>query len=291
MLIVKIHYGLGNQLFQYALARSLASRKKVDYRLDTTFYSTNVFTDHPRIYQLDRFNIREQLAGREEIERYTHPSFLQRRWRNLESRLRPYYKQRVVNEVRLDFDENIFLVNSDTYLFGYWQDLRYFSEIEDDLKKELTFRYAPEGRNKELLDQIRSSASVSLHIRRGDYLTDSYTVNNVDSCNADYYRRAVEEIARAVDRPVFFIFSDDLAWVRENFSIPFQTVFVDNNPQENAVEDLRLMSNCRFHITANSSFSWWAAWLSGYPDKKVAVPKTWRSKGPDMHIPAGWMAI
>jgi len=291
MLIIKVHYGLGNQLFQYALARSLSIRKKADFRLDVSFFSTDVFTGHPRVYQLDRFNIKEQLAGPDEIGRYTQPSFLKRGWRALERKLLPYYKQRVVNEVRLDYDENILNVNDDAYIFGYWQDYRYFSGIEDVLRKELTFKGEPVGRNKELSDMIRETESVSLHIRRGDYLTDAYTVSNVGSCDADYYRRAVDEIAASVTDPVFYIFSDDPVWVKENFRIGFPVVYVDNNPEEMAVEDLRLMSSCKHHITANSSFSWWGAWLAAHEGKRVICPRVWRSKGPDMFKPSGWKAI
>ena len=291
MLIIKVHYGLGNQLFQYALARSLSIRRNTQFALDTSFFSTDIFTEHPRVYQLDRFDIVGRLASSEEIGRYTQPSFLKRRWRALERKLLPYYRQRVVNEVRLDFDENIFNVSDNAYIFGYWQDYRYFSGIEDQLKKELTFKGEPEGRNKEIADMIRSTSSVSLHIRRGDYLTDAYTVSNVGTCDADYYRRAVEEMAATVADPVFYIFSDDPVWVKENFRIGYPVVYVDNNPEEMAVEDLRLMSSCRHHITANSSFSWWGAWLCAYEGKKFISPRVWRSKGPDMFKPSGWKAI
>ena len=291
MFIVKVHYGLGNQLFQYALARSLAVRRNADFRLDKSFFSTDVFAEHPRVYQLDQFNILQRLATADEIRYYTRPNYWQRGLRAIERRIMPYYKQRVVNEIRLDFDENIFNVNDSAYLAGYWQDIRYFSDIEDDLRKELTFRHPPTGRNKELFDKINTTDSISLHIRRGDYLTDSFTVVNVGCCDADYYRRAIEEIIKDVSDPVFYIFSDDPGWVKENFHIPFPVVYVDNNPEENAVEDLRLMRSCKYHITANSSFSWWGAWLSGHGNKKVIAPRVWRSKGPNMFMPAGWKAI
>jgi hypothetical protein len=291
MLYIKIHYGLGNQLFQYALARSLSTRKELDYRLDTSFFATSVFQKHPRVYQLNQFNIQEKLATPEELRPFVQPSLLEKRWRSLELRLLPYHKQSFVSEKRLDFDENIFRVRDEAYLLGYWQDIRYFSDIEAPLREELTFRCPPKGRNKELLDRIVNTSSISLHIRRGDYLTDSFTIANVGRCDMDYYQRAVEEIAREITDPIIYVFSDDPDWVKENFRIPFQLVFVDNNPEEKAVEDLRLMSACRYHITANSSFSWWGAWLSAHPEKKVITPRIWRSKGPDMFLPPGWKSI
>ncbi|HWK05465.1 MAG TPA: alpha-1,2-fucosyltransferase [Puia sp.] len=291
MLIVKIHYGLGNQLFQYAFARSLSLRKNTNFRLDISFFETDTFDRHPRVYQLNQFNIQEKIASGEEIKEFLNPSMLKRRWRSVANRFLRYYKRKVVNESRADFDENIFRVKDGAYLFGFWQDIRYFSAIEDVLKKELVFKNMPTGLNKEILGQIETTHSISLHIRRGDYLTDSHAVNNLGVCDLSYYQRAVERMSQRVSDPVFYIFSDDPEWVRGNFHIPFQTVFVSNNSEENAFEDLRLMSNCRHHIIANSSFSCWGALLSANKDKIVIAPRVWRSNGPDMFLPSGWMAL
>ncbi len=291
MVIVKVHYGLGNQLFQYALAKSLSLRNGWDFRLDTGFFKTDILVDHPRVYQLDRFNIEERIASPDEVESFTKPSFLKRRWRSMTNRFLANHQRRVVNEIKLDFDENIFNVNDNSYLFGFWQDYRYFSSIGDLLKKELTFKNEPTGLNRLMLDRIKATNAVSLHIRRGDYLTDTYVAENVGICDLDYYRNAVAEMAQSVSSPVFYIFSDDPAWVKDNFNIPYDAVYIDHNPEEMAFEDLRLMSGCRHHITANSSFSWWGAWLAGNEDKIVITPRIWRSKGPSMFLPPGWKAV
>jgi hypothetical protein len=291
VIIVKLHYGLGNQLFQYALARSLSIRKNVDFRLDKHFFSTNLLSDHPRIYQLDQFNILEQFAEHHEVQRFTEANFLLRRWRTQENRFLEYYERKLVREQKLDFDPNIFRVDDDSYLFGFWQDLRYFSPIEDTLKKELTFRNPPDPINAAMLEKIMTTPSISLHIRRGDYLTDPYTLANVGMCDLRYYSLAAEAIAGHVANPVFYIFSDDMIWVRENFHIPFPVVFVDHNSQSTAYEDLRLISHCKHHIMANSSFSWWGAWLGVNVNKIVIGPRVWRKNGPNMFLPYDWKTI
>ena len=192
---------------------------------------------------------------------------------------------------RLDFDENVFKVTDNAYLFGFWQDYRYFSSIEETLRKELTFKNEPTGSNEVMLNVIRSSNAISIHMRRGDYLTDSNVLENVGTCDLAYFRNAVEEMAQGVPNPVFYFFSDDPGWVKDNFRIPYDTIYVDINSEEMAFEDLRLMSNCRHHILANSSFSWWGAWLCDNQAKKVIAPRVWRAKGPNMFLPAGWKTI
>jgi len=291
MVVVKVHYGLGNQLFQYALARSLSIQKGYDFALDISFFSGPPDAEHPRIYQLDKFNIRQNIAEPEQIASFLSPGIWKRRLRSVVQAGRPYYKRKVVYEGRLDFDADILQVRDDSYLFGYWQDERYFFPVQDTLRKELSFCSEPSGLNKEMLDLISGTEAVSLHIRRGDYLTDAFTVNNVGICDLDYYRRAIQLIAEKVQSPVFYVFSDDPEWTGANVKIDHPCVFVNHNSQENAFEDLRLMSRCKHHVIANSSFSWWGAWLSGNSEKVVIAPRIWRSKGPDMFVPGNWRKI
>jgi hypothetical protein len=292
MLFVKIHYGLGNQLFQYALARSLSLRKGTSFALDTTFYNGRQDDkENPRIYHLDQFNILDNIADSSRLATFTAPGFLQRRWRNVSEMGKPYYKKKVVYEPKLDFDADIFKVNDNSYLMGYWQDERYFSAAKDTIRKELCFKHAPSGNNAETFRRLMSEEAVSIHFRRGDYLTDPYTVNNVGSCGLDYYYGAVREIAERVTCPVFYIFSDDLPWAKENFHLDHPVVFVDHNCPGEAYKDLQLMAACRHHILANSSFSWWGAWLAWKPGQIVIAPRVWRSKGPSMFMPEGWRTL
>jgi|RhiMetdeSRZDD1v2_1073273.scaffolds.fasta_scaffold02471_25 glycosyl transferase family 11 len=291
MIIVKIHYGLGNQLFQYALAKSLSLQRGIAFRLDTSFFNGVPDKDHPRIYQLCHFNIIENIAEPKEIDGIIKPGFLKRRWRNMMYIGLPYYKKKVVYENGLSFNDNIFRVKDNSYLFGYWQDERYFSAVQDELRKDLTFKTAPSPKNKSLLQQIQETASVCIHIRRGDYLTDQSTATAVGICDLPYYYKAIEIVKSKVNNPVFYIFSDEMEWVKREFKIDQPCVYVDHNSQEVAFEDLRLMSTCKNHILANSSFSWWGAWLSNNKDKVVVAPKVWRKQGPDMYLPKGWVPL
>lgn len=291
MIIVKIHYGLGNQLFQYALAKSLSVQRGITFKLDTSFFNGIPDKDHPRIYQLCHFNITENVAEPREIDDYIKPGFLIRRWRNMMNAGLPYYKKKVVYENGLAFDDNIFSVKDNSYLFGYWQDERYFSGVQDQLRKDLTFKTAPSSQNKELIQQIQETQSVCIHIRRGDYLTDQSTVTTVGICDLPYYYKAIEIVKSKINNPVFYIFSDEMEWVKREFKIDQPCVYVDHNSQEMAYEDLRLMSACKNHIIANSSFSWWGAWLSNFKDQLVIAPKIWRKQGPDMYLPKGWVPL
>jgi hypothetical protein len=292
MLIIKIHYGLGNQLFQYAFARALAIKVGIDFSLDISFFSEiSVNPKHPRFYQLDQFNIKEQYADLSNCKKFTQPSFLERRWRNIRGFSMPYYKQKIVREKQLDFDENMWKVNNKSYLFGYWQDLRYFSEFEELIRSDFIFKYSPDVLNQQWEYSIRNSNSVCLHIRRGDYTTDTNIINFTGICDLSYYYKAVELIIKETENPVFFIFSDDPQWVKANFHLKYSHYFVDHNSESQAVEDLFLMSACKHHSLANSSFSWWGAWLANNIDNIIISPKIWRKQGSQMFLPPHWRKL
>lgn len=259
--------------------------------MDISFFGGEPDPEHPRVYQLNHFNIVNNVADAKRIDALIKPGYLQRRWRNVLEVGAPYYKKKVVYEADLSFDEKIFEVKDNSYLLGYWQDERYFSGIRDALRKDLSFKTPPSPQNITLLQQIKDTNAVCIHIRRGDYLTDQSTAANVGICDLPYYFKAVEIIKEKVSNPVFYVFSDEMEWVKMNFQIPEACVFVDHNSQEKAYEDLRLMSACKYHIIANSSFSWWGAWLSDYKNQLVIAPKIWRKNGPNMFLPKGWIAL
>ncbi len=177
------------------------------------------------------------------------------------------------------------------YLTGYWQVHNIADAISADLRKEFSFREAPKGRNAELLRQIQSAENpVSLHIRRGDY---TLAVEGNVALPMDYYAKAIAKIRQSVGEPTFFVFSDDMAFAKENFR-DLPAVFVDHNDSFSAHEDLRLMSSCRHNIIANSSFSWWGAWLNSHPDKIVIAPRNWmvgKSAHYDDLLPREWQLL
>lgn len=273
MIIIQLMGGLGNQMFQYATGRKLALERDIELKLDITNYDQ----DEKRTYRLNKFNITETIASSREIQELkrfdsfslsTIPSFLR-------ERLSPYYLRKHVREQHFEYDPNLRKIRDDAYLSGYWQTEKYFSEIRDILKSEFTLKEPLDEQNLKLLSEIRNRNSVSLHIRRGDYVSDPATNKYHGTCSLRYYQNAIDIFSQNVDRPYFFIFSDDMEWVESNFPIGYDHEFVSHNGEVKDYIDMILMMNCRHHILANSSFSWWGAWLGEYEETLTIAPKRW----------------
>lgn len=178
------------------------------------------------------------------------------------------------------------------FLIGLFQSYKYFEHCEKAIRQEFTFNIALLSESTKRVSQIINNCnSVSIHVRRGDYLNGYYYNLLGKVCNLDYYRKAVEEINNRVDNPVFFVFSDDKAYVVENLKIK-DAVYVDFNIGEDSWQDMYLMSQCRHNIIANSTFSWWGAWLNNNPDKIVVAPPRWfNDLENDDIIPKEWLRI
>ena len=293
MIIVKIIGGLGNQLFQYAFGRRIAEMHQVPLKLDIKEFETYAL----RTYKLFHFNIVAEPASMTEIV-HLKGSRRQGSWARFYSHIqkrRPYYRQSFIKERQpFVFDANILKVPKNVYLEGYWQNENYLKDIELILRHEFTLRSAMRGRNAELANKILSCNSVSLHVRRGDYVSDTKTNQVHGVCSLEYYLAAIKKIEELIESPNFFVFSDDIPWVQENLKCEHPIKFVSHNGDEFDYEDLRLMSLCRHHIIANSSFSWWGAWLNTNPTKIVLAPKIWFYE-PSINtrnlIPKGWMVL
>lgn len=179
-----------------------------------------------------------------------------------------------------------------TYIRGYWQAARYAETVATRLRSDLVLRDAPSGRNQEVLQEIKNSANpVSIHVRRGDYLLAE---QGSLALPLSYYHAAVRELLERTTEPSFFVFSDDIEFARQNLPGNIRRVFIDHNSSLTAYEDLRLMSACSHNIIANSSFSWWAAWLNQSPGKTVIAPKYWSSRPDSYHpdlFPVNWVLI
>ena len=212
---------------------------------------------------------------------------------NLTGLFSPYYKRKYVKERSNLFDPNILKITDNAYLDGYWGSYKYFADIVDLLQKDFTVKAEMDQKNVEIARAISGTKSVSIHFRRGDYVTNPQTNAYHGTCSLDYYQRAVKDISKYVSDPHFFVFSDDPDWVQQNFSIPYPLSFVTINSPDEPHKDLRLMSLCRHHIIANSSFSWWSAWLCTNKDKKVYCPDKWFNVPYDMRdaIPEFWKRI
>ena len=183
-----------------------------------------------------------------------------------------------VAEPHFQYWPGIVDLRRDCYLYGYWQSERYFFSVSDSIRSEFTFQAPLTGNNKQLSDEIADCQAVSLHVRRGDYVNDRKTSQLMYACSEAYYQAAIDYIAGQVDQPVYFVFSDDIAWCQRNLRLSSPHFWVSHNSGAESYRDMQLMSLCRHHIIANSSFSWWGAWLNSRSDKIVVAPRRWFAK-------------
>jgi hypothetical protein len=276
--------GLGNQLFQYAAARALAHRlnKRV-------FLDVSDFDAYPlRKFLLDHFRIPIQFATKKDLAKIR---FQRSRLGWLVPETLKIIDQR---ERGHEFQEiTISRANRPIYLSGYWQSEKYFSDIRSIILNEFQLNNEPLGLNKELIDKIKSCEAVSLHVRRGDYVSNPIAAAYHGTCSVEYYQQAIDMMKAKLSSPHFFVFSDDIPWCKENLRISSPITFIDHNGDA-PYEDLRLMSHCQHFIVANSSFSWWGAWLSDFSQKIVIAPRRWfltAEKNDRDQVPGTWLRI
>jgi hypothetical protein len=262
MVTVRLIGGLGNQMFQYAVGRAIALRRNTSLALDVS-----TFPDYAhRQYSLGVFKIAGKLTrgGLMRIGRL----------RGLCHRVRIPGLPYVLIERGFPFDPSVLEAPGNVYLAGIWQSEKYFKEIEEFIRREFSFKSDPDGQNAEMAAGIRSVNSVCVHVRRSDYVTDPFFSQHIGTCPPEYYRSAARLIASKVSSPRFFVFSDEPDWARTHLEFEGTTTFVTHNGWEKGYEDLRLMALCRHHIIANSTLSWWGAWLSN-SGGIVLAPKRW----------------
>lgn len=263
MVIVKLIGGLGNQLFQYAAARRIACFSGQELKIDISGFQQYDL----RNYELKHFNIVEKFAENLECKRLQHDIF---DW------IKPYYSRTFIKERNFQFCPQILeKKHYNLLLEGYWQSEKYFKNIEDVIRKEFTVKVPLSGLNIVIARHISEVNAVSLHVRRGDYVDNPKTNQYHGTCDLAYYQECIAKLAARVDKPHFIAFSDDPEWTRENLKIDFPVTYITHNGAEKAYEDLRLMRLCKHHIIANSSFSWWGAWLNPRKDKIVYAPNRW----------------
>lgn len=281
MVVVKVSGGLGNQLFQYALGRAVANKYNVPLKLDINSYENYKLHNG---YRLDQFNINADIASEEEISHLKGSiniiSKIMKRLNFFQNNT--YYREKE----RTIYDANVFM-KMPLYLDGYWQNEQYFSEIRAVLLNELWPRDPLSSNAQAIQLSIQQSNAVSIHVRRGDYLNHP----EIGVLDVDYYKRAVDYIKEKIETPVFFVFSNDVEWCKDNFSFINSPVFIEDTQTE--IDDLMLMSQCQHNIVANSSFSWWAGWLNKNPKKNVIAPKKWRLDDPEnyKYLPNSWIVF
>lgn len=292
MIIVRLKGGLGNQLFQYALGRRLTYFNNVQLKLDISSYKTYKLHD----FGIHHFNIVENIATEDDLKAMEVMEGRGLRTvlsRALEKRKLIHNPHRI-NERLWAFDPEVLKVSDNVYLDGYWASEKYFSEIAEVLRAELTPKDRMDGVNAEMASEMARVTSVCIHVRRGDYVTNP-EINRVHgTCSLKYYNKCIGEMALKIRNPHFYVFSDDIPWTKKNLILEYPVTYVDQNNKENDFKDLYLMSKCKHHIIANSSFSWWGAWLSNSEDHIVFATSRWLSPGrTDVQdiIPDRWLRV
>jgi Glycosyl transferase family 11 len=286
MVIVKIWGGLGNQLFQYSFGKYLSVKlgTAVKYDIQTT-NSLHNFTQ--RDFVLSAFNVTLDTASAAEISERKFFSNLQlaRIERKLAQQFPSFFKKHFV-EQNIPQQPGSFVLNNNCYYEGYWQSYEYLLPVETQLRKEITLKEPLSANAAKTLAAMQQCMPVSIHVRRTDYLQHA----NLISCSMRYYNAAIAYTRAQFGNVQFFVFSDDIAWCRQNF-IGSEFTFVEGNSN---YEDLVLMSECSHQIIANSTFSWWAGWLNSNPQKKVIAPKSWhtlKDKDDSRLLPKDWLLM
>ncbi|MFD0749287.1 alpha-1,2-fucosyltransferase [Mucilaginibacter calamicampi] len=269
MIVVKLQGGLGNQLFQYAFGTALAEKYRDTLKFDLGSYEVGASR------KLDILEFRVDLRAVDEAQ---YNDFF-----SLKNRMLKKLKLSVLATSQVHFENSATYydvhhsASKNIFYFGYWQSPRYFEAVSKIIHEQFKLR----NDNLPLFyrDLLKQNQTVAIHIRRGDYLLagNAQVHGNLPQ---EYYERAVDLMQQSVGDSHYLIFSDDLSWVKDNFKIPVKWQMVDDC-ELNAAQTLALMAACNHQIIANSTFSWWAAWLNTNPQKKVIAPKNWFANGRD----------
>jgi Glycosyl transferase family 11 len=290
-IIVRIEGGLGNQLFQYACGRSLADRLGCGLALDLR--GLDVQGDRP--FQLNSYRIRADIADSDLIN--SLPNSQPSRWGRFKSRaaqLFPIiYSFPIFWSRTFAFDQRFEQLTHPVYLVGYWQSEKYFDWNRAALLNDIQ-PILPLASDAPWLHEIENTSSVALHIRRGDYVSNAQSAAFHGLCDIAYYQKAVKNLKLHVPDMQVFVFSDEIEWAKKNLTLDVPTHYVESSGVDAGHRDIELMRRCKHHIIANSSFSWWGAWLCTYAGQRVCAPARWFADAKTVTsdvIPARWLKI
>ena len=286
MIIVKLQGGLGNQMFQYAAGLALAKKHGVELKLDLATY------DHDDIFKrtflLDKFKIDAKIATSEEVDHFKKQGILFK----IKDKLNPAHRKKIVIEKPFIFFGDFDKIECEAYLDGYWQSEKYFKRFADDIKKSFELKDVSPCLTS-IINEVSRVNSVSIHVRRADYVTLDFVNDRYGVCPASYYKMAAEEITNKIGPVDYYIFSDDVAWIKANLELGGPATIISEMGLKD-YEEVIVMSKCRHNIIANSSFSWWGAWLNQNPDKIVCAPKKWLKTSvfdPSYILPSEWIKL
>jgi hypothetical protein len=290
-IIVRVLGGLGNQMFQYAAGIAMAQVHGARALLHLE--DLNDRTSHGGYALARTFGLQAPEATRADLQSVLGIAYSLRRVL-LHRKARWLRGQRIVTDPHFAYWDGLRAVRPPYYLAGYWQSPRYFAGHEQSVRAAFAFPWEASPAVAALARHIQSCEAVSVHVRRGDYVTNPGMARLHGVLPLDYYERALRTVAERVERPTYFVFSDDTAWARANLRVAGETHFVGAEPRTSAREDLRLMTLCRHHIIANSTFSWWGAWLATNPQAVVCAPLRWFA-GDQQDVgtlfPPGWIRV
>lgn len=291
MIIVRLTGGLGNQMFQYAAGKAYAEKYGAELLLDISWYGGQQL----RNYELSCFSHTARIAPDDLLQKVVSPRLrpllqLTRRFGIFTDRI-PLFM-----EPHFHYCPELQKTPPPIYLVGAWQSEKYFNRISSEIRNDFSIKASLNPANESILSKIREATdAVALHIRRGDYVSDQETNATHGVCSPKYYHEAIARIADRVPSPHFFVFSDDMKWVKSNFSTaPHPMTTVDVNDSESGHWDIMLMAACNHHIIANSSFSWWGAWLGDHKNGIVCAPKRWfadETHNTEDAIPDRWLRL
>ena len=292
MFISNIIGGLGNQMFQYAICRALSIQKGLDFRLDIQGYQNYQLHNG---YELNRvFGISDKLSTAKELRKVLgwQSQSLARKLL-LKNRFSKFRGSNYIVEPQVNYWSGINEISNNAYLVGYWMSEKYFLGAAQQIRQDFAFNHPMSSENSIIASKILNSNAVSLHVRRGDIASNPATLAIHGLCGLEYYKKAIEEIASRVDKPHFYIFSDDMLWTKQHLAINYPCEYIEHNQGKESFNDMRLMSLCKHNIIANSTFSWWGAWLNNSKNKLVIAPTRWFSADINASdiVPSSWLRI
>ena len=276
MIIIKLQGGLGNQLFQWAFGLSKQLKTNCDLKFDANSFASDKLRNLEITHLVDSIAI----ASKKEIKTTRFENGLLRLLvRKLTTLINPYYKRKVICEQSYLFDEALdSYTHNSNYFEGYWQNEKYFIDYRSQILKSIHFEINTSKKYQDYKSHIldKTKNSVAIHVRRGDYINDPNTFEVHGVCSLEYYKNAIQLMKEKYNDVHFYIFSNDLKWCENNFSFTEHKTYIKHT--ETVFEDLELMSLCKGQIIANSSLSWWSAWINQHPNKKIIAPKKWFNK-------------
>lgn len=274
MIIVRLSGGLGNQMFQFAAAYACAKRLQTELVADPSLLNNTMTHNGYELNRVFGLNLREAtLNDLKSVLGILAYGRVKKYFTNVAlSRFRP---KSLVLEPHFHYWPGFCDVTNNSYLQGYWQSEKYFHGFEAEIRELFQFKIPFDRGNEILKKQIHDHESVSLHVRRGDYVTNSNNAKIHDVDLTEYYNRSIEFVSQSISGPIFYVFTDDASWVRSKMKLPQNHILIDSNYGPYSFFDMYLMSQCKHNILANSSFSWWGAWLNKNKYKLVISPKQW----------------